>query len=53
MIAVVSHDADGAEILSNYVRRADYNCLYVLEGEGAAHKIFKRKLDPIKSHSLT
>ena len=51
MIAVVSHDAGGAEILSSYVRRAGLNCLYVLEGP--AHKIFQRKLGSIKSHSLT
>lgn len=50
MIAVISHDAGGAEILSSYVRQQGLDCLYVLEGP--AVKIFERKLGPIESVSL-
>ena len=50
MIAVISHDAGGAEILSSYVRQLDLDCLYVLEGP--AHKIFQCKLGSIKIHPL-
>lgn len=50
MIAVISHDAGGAEILSSYVRQQDMDFLYVLEGP--ACKIFERKLGPIEAHPL-
>jgi len=50
MIAVVSHDAGGAEILSSYVRQTGLDCLYVLEGP--ARKIFERKLGPIEARPL-
>jgi len=50
MIAVISHDAGAAEILSSYVRQQGLNCLYVLEGP--ARKIFERKLGSIKSNPL-
>lgn len=50
MIAVVSHDAGGAEILSSYIRLHNLDCLYVLDGP--ARQIFERKLGPIKTHSL-
>ena len=46
MIAVISHDAGGAEILSSYVRQRDLDCLFVLEGP--ASKIFERKLGSIR-----
>ena len=49
-IAVVSHDAGGAEILSSYVRKHNLDCHYVLEGP--ALKIFERKLGAIKKISL-
>jgi hypothetical protein len=45
MLAVVSHDAGGAEILSSYVRQRGLNCIYVLEGP--ALNIFERKLGSI------
>ena len=50
MIAVVSHDAGGAEILSSWVRRCreDY-CLCL---EGPAKDIFERKLGACHSVSL-
>ncbi len=50
MLAVISHDAGGAEILSSYVRQQGLDCLYVLAGP--ARKIFERKLGPIEVHSL-
>lgn len=46
MIAVISHDAGGAEIVSSYVRQTGLDCRYVLEGP--ARKIFERKLGPIQ-----
>lgn len=50
MIAVISHDAGGAEILSSYVRQQGLDCLFVLEGP--AQKIFERKLGSIRVFSL-
>lgn len=50
MIAVISHDAGGAEVLSSYVRQHKLNCLYVLDGP--ARKIFHRKLGPIETIPL-
>ena len=50
MIAVISHDAGGAEILSSYVRQHKLNCLYVLDGP--ARKIFERKLGPVDTLPL-
>lgn len=49
-IAVVSHDAGGAEILSSYVDQQGLNCLYVLEGP--ARHIFERKLGVIDTLGL-
>jgi hypothetical protein len=46
MLAVISHDAGGAEILSSYVCQQGLNCLFVLEGP--ARKIFERKLGAIE-----
>lgn len=51
MIALVCHDAGGAEILSSYVRQTALDCLYVLEGP--ARKIFERKLGNIETTSLS
>ena len=42
MLAVVSHDAGGAEVLSSYVRQQGLNPFFVLEGPARA--IFERKL---------
>ncbi len=50
MLAVVCHDAGGAEILSSYVRQQGLHCLYVLEGP--ALNIFKRKLGSIATLPL-
>lgn len=50
MLAIISHDAGGAEILSSYARQEKLECLYVLEGP--AQKIFKRKLGEIETCSL-
>lgn len=50
MLAVISHDAGGAEILSSYIRQQGLSCLYVLEGP--AQKVFERKLGPVQSISL-
>ncbi|NTW68479.1 MAG: hypothetical protein HGB23_01355 [Chlorobiaceae bacterium] len=50
MIAVVSHDAGGAEILSSYVRAQDLDVLYVLDGP--ARTIFERKLGKIEIIAL-
>lgn len=46
MIAVVSHDAGGAELLSSYVRRGGLECNFVLEGP--ALRIFERKLGAVE-----
>lgn len=45
MVAIVSHDAGGAEILSSYVAQQDMDCIYCLAGP--AIRIFERKLGPI------
>ena len=50
MIAVISHDAGGAEILSSYVLENDLNCIFVVEGP--AQKIFERKLGSFDNHPL-
>lgn len=50
MLAIISHDAGGAEILSSYARQEKLECLYVLGGP--ALKIFKRKLGEIETCSL-
>jgi len=50
MLAVISHDAGGAEILSSYIRQQGLSCVYVLEGP--ALKVFERKLGQVQSISL-
>jgi hypothetical protein len=50
MIAVISHDAGGAEILSSYVRQEGMECLFVLVGP--ARSIFERKLGRIATSTL-
>lgn len=49
-VAVVSHDAGGAEILSSYVVQQGVKCNYSLAGP--ALKIFERKLGPVNVVSL-
>lgn len=44
-VAIVAHDAGGAEVLSSYVARQRVSCKFVLEGP--ALKIFERKLGTI------
>ncbi len=46
MIAIISNDAGGAEIVSSYVREQRLNCRFVLDGP--ARDIFERKLGPLK-----
>lgn len=50
MLALVSHDAGGAEVLSSYVRQHGLLCIYVLEGP--ALQIFGRKLGAIQATPL-
>ena len=50
MLAVIVHDAGGAEVVSSYVHQQGMDCLYVLEGP--ARKIFERKLGPIEISPL-
>ncbi|MES2911971.1 MAG: hypothetical protein V4718_11315 [Pseudomonadota bacterium] len=50
MLALVSHDAGGAEILSSYIRQRGLPCLYVLEGP--AVQVFGRKLGAIQTTPL-
>lgn len=45
-LAVVSHDAGGAEILSSYVRQQELHPVFVVEGP--ARRIFERKLGSIE-----
>jgi hypothetical protein len=50
LVAVVSHDAGGAEVLSSYVIRHGINCNYSLAGP--AVNIFERKLGSLSVMSL-
>jgi hypothetical protein len=50
MLALVSHDAGGAELISSYVRQQGLSCLYVLEGP--ALRVFERKLGLIQTVPL-
>lgn len=45
MVAIVSHDAGGAEVLSSFVRRQGLHALFVLDGP--ARTVFERKLGPV------
>jgi hypothetical protein len=49
-MAVISHDAGGAEILSSYVKKSGAECLFTLDGP--AIKIFERKLGELVLCSL-
>ena len=50
MLAIVSHDAGGAEILASYVARNNLDCRFVLQGPALA--VFKRRLGDIEVSSL-
>jgi hypothetical protein len=50
MLAIVSHDAGAAEVLSSYVRRNRPQCVFSLGGP--ARDIFKRKLGEVANVSL-
>jgi hypothetical protein len=50
IVAIVSHDAGGAEILASYVALHGVACRFVLEGP--AVKIFKRRLGTVDICSL-
>lgn len=49
-IAIVAHDAGGAEVLSSYVRRQGLDCLFALQGPACA--IFERKLGPYENMAV-
>ena len=51
MIAIVSHDAGGAEILSSWLRRYQYSYCLVLDGP--AKDIFRRKIGLMHITSLS
>lgn len=46
IVAIVSHDAGGAEILASYVSQHDIACQFVLEGP--AVKVFNRRLGAVE-----
>lgn len=50
-LAIVSHDAGGAEILSSWIRQNPHS--YYLAVEGPAIAIFERKLGKLNTHSLS
>lgn len=50
MLALISHDAGGAEVLSSYIKQQKTECIYALYGP--ARKIFKRKLGQINIQLL-
>jgi hypothetical protein len=50
IVALVSHDAGGAEILASYVSQHEMACIYILDGP--AVKVFRRRLGPINICSL-
>ena len=47
LVAIVSHDAGGAEILASYVAQNEVTCRLILEGP--AINVFQRRLGPIGS----
>jgi hypothetical protein len=46
VIALVSHDAGGAEILASYVRKHALDCAFALDGP--ARSVFERKLGAVR-----
>jgi hypothetical protein len=51
IVAIVSHDAGGAEILASYVAQHEVVCRFVLEGP--AVNVFKRRLGAVEICSLS
>lgn len=49
-VAIVAHDAGGAEVLSSYLRRRSLNAVYALAGPAVG--IFARKLGPLPNLSI-
>ena len=49
-VAIIAHDSGGAEILSSWVLRSNYNYIFVIQGP--AKNIFFRKIPNIKIHDL-
>jgi hypothetical protein len=49
-VAVVAHDAGGAEVLSSYVRQQGLDCRFALQGPACA--VFERKLGPYPKLTL-
>ena len=49
-IGIVSHDAGAAEIISSYILRNSLECVFCLDG--AAVRVFQRKLGKVKNNSL-
>ena len=45
-VAIVANDSGGAEILSSWVLRSNYNYIYVIQG--AAKSVFLRKIPNIE-----
>lgn len=50
IVAIISHDAGGAEILASYVSQHEINCRFVLEGP--AVNVFRRRLGAVEICSL-
>jgi len=51
IVAIVSHDAGGAEMLASYVAQHEIVCRFVLDGP--AINVFKRRLGGVESCSLS
>jgi hypothetical protein len=49
-VAIVAHDSGGAEVLSSWVLRNNYNYIFVIQGP--AKNIFLSKIPNIKIHDL-
>ena len=49
-VAIVAHDSGGAEILSSWALRSNYNYIFVIQGP--AKSIFLRKIPNTKIHDL-
>lgn len=45
-VAVVAHDAGGAEILSSYVQQESLDCLFAIDGP--AKRVFQNRLGPLQ-----
>jgi hypothetical protein len=49
-VAVVAHDAGGAEVISSYVRRRGLDCRFALQGPACA--VFERKLGTFQNQAV-